>query len=383
MGLRSYFGFNRDAVEDRALTRETLPPVMLQPTAAGERVTPQTALRIADAYACIRALSDAAASLPLIAYRRTDDGRQRLDGPTAELLGRPAPATTQAALIGQVVAHLQLFGAAYIGKFRDGTGRIEQLALLHPERVLPELKAGRPRYAVTGPKGERSVHGPDDVIHVRAGLSIDGLTGLSPVGQARQALGLSSALTDHAARFFANDGRPGGLLKTPHGAPDQLTSLREAWDSGNRGVENAHKVAVVSGEVSFEAISMPMDDAQFLQQRRLSATEIARVFRVPPYMIGAESGASMTYSNVEQESLHFVTYSLRPWLTLIEQAISADDDLCPGPAYVEFLLDALLRADSATRAQVYTAALNPETGWMTRAEVRRLENLEPESEKAA
>ena len=106
--------------------------------------------------------------------------------------------------------------------------------------------------------------------------------------------------------------------------------------------------------------------------------EVARIFRVPPWMIGADPGESLTYSNVESQSLSFVTYSLRPWLVAIEQAISADADLCPGSLYVEFLLDALLRADSAARASFYTAALDPLTGWMTRQEVRERENLEPE-----
>lgn len=124
-------------------------------------------------------------------------------------------------------------------------------------------------------------------------------------------------------------------------------------------------------------MSLTPEDAQFLGQRELSAREVARLFRVPPWMIGAGDGGSMTYSNVEQQAQAFVTFSLRPWLVLIEQAITADVDLCPPGIYVEFLLDALMRGESKTRAEVYTAALNPETGWMTRDEVRRLENLGP------
>jgi HK97 family phage portal protein len=378
-----------DHAEDRTLARSSLPPVMLQDvplallhaTPGATAVTASKALNIADAYACVRALSDAAGSLPLVVYRRTTTGRERLDNHTVDLLRQPAPATTQSGLIGQLVAHLNLYGNAYVGKFRDSEGRIDQLALLHPDRVTPELKAGRPIYTVSGSKGERSVHGPDDVIHVRA-LTTDGLLGLSPVKQCRTALGLSADLTDHAARFFSNDARPGGLLKLGDRASggDILKGISEAWGGSHRGNMNAHRVAVVTGNVEFEPVGMPMDDAQFLEQRKLSATETARIFRVPPYMIGAESGASMTYSNVEQESLHFVTYGLRPHLVAIEQALSADADLFARTQYAEFLLDALLRADSKTRAEVYALALNPETGWMTRQEVRRLENLQPETE---
>jgi HK97 family phage portal protein len=374
-----------DHSEERALTRSSLPPSMLADVPGAAVVNPRTALQIADAYACIRALADAAASLPLIAYRRTATGRQRLENRTADLLARPAPATTQSGLIGQMVAHLNLHGNAYLGKFRNGDGLVDQLALLHPDRVTPELKGGRPVYTVTGLKGERSIHGPDDIIHVK-GLSTDGLVGLSPVKQCATALGLSSNLTEHAARFFENDARPSGIIKldTPGLVvpQDRLQSIAEAWTTGHAGIRNAHRIAVVSGQIDFQPVSMPMEDTQFLQQRELSAQEVARIFRVPPWIVRAKDGGSMTYSNTEQQALHFVTYSLRPWLVAIEQALSADTDLFLERTYCEFLLDALLRADSATRAQVYTAALHPETGWMTRQEVRRLENLQPESEAA-
>jgi HK97 family phage portal protein len=138
----------------------------------------------------------------------------------------------------------------------------------------------------------------------------------------------------------------------------------------------------MTGEVEWVAMAGPLDDLQFVEQRKLSTAEIARIFRIPPWMIGAASGDSMTYSNVEQQQLAFVMHSLRPWLVLIEQAISADPDLCSQNQYVEFLLDALLRADSKTRADIYALALDPVKGWMTRDEVRRLENLEPEGAAA-
>jgi HK97 family phage portal protein len=150
------------------------------------------------------------------------------------------------------------------------------------------------------------------------------------------------------------------------------------WEAGHRGLSNAHRIAVVAGEASFEPVSMPLDDAEFLSQRKLSATEVARIFRVPAWIVSAEDGGSMTYSNTEQQALHFATYSLRPWLVLIEQSLSADADLFASNQYAEFVLDGLLRSDALTRAAVYEKALNPVTGWMNREEVRRLENLDPE-----
>jgi HK97 family phage portal protein len=139
-----------------------------------------------------------------------------------------------------------------------------------------------------------------------------------------------------------------------------------------------HRVAVLSGDVTFTPIAFSADDSQFLQQRELSSREVARVFRVPAWAIDAPTGDSLTYSNVTQQNRAFLDHSLRPWLTRIERAFSGDSDLCPGGTYVEFLLDALLRGDADVRSQIYTRALDPETGWMTRAEIRELENLTPE-----
>lgn len=374
---RGWFGRRKsDQAEDRTLTAASVPPVMLTSTPAGT-VTPSNALAIADVFAAVRCLSDAAASIPLIVYRRTATGRQRVDGGLADLLRAPAPATTQANLIGQTVAHLCLYGNAYLGLFRNADGRVEQLALLHPDRVTPELRAGRPVYTVNDGRGRQSEHGTQDVVHIRA-MSTDGLVGLSPVRQCRVALGLSQALAEHANQFFENGARPTGVLKVPSGNHEALERVRAAWSDRHAGTRNAHKIAILSGDVDFTAITGPLDDLQFVEQRSMSTGEIARLFRIPPSMIGGPTGDSLTYGNREQDALHFVTFSLRPWLTVIEQAITEHPDLCRGNLYVEFLLDSLLRADSATRSEVFTRALNAETGWMTRDEVRRLENLDPE-----
>lgn len=382
-----------EGVEDRTLTRDDVQASPLLHWAPPGTVTPHSALAVADAYACIRALADAAASLPLHVYRRAEAGRERLDNRTAELIRRPAPATTTANLIGQVVAHLNLHGNAYIGKYRRA-GRIEQLGLLAPDRVSVAVENAEPVYTLTHLTGAQTRHSTDDVIHVKA-LSTDGLVGLSPVRQCQVALGLAEQLATHAATFFANDATPRGLLKLQRfgDAEERIAEIREGWEGTrfegdldefgtHRGPANAHRIAVVSGEVDFTAISMPPEDAQLLESRQFSAQEVARIFRVPPWMIGADSGGSMTYSNVESQSLAFATYALRPWLVTIEQALSADRDLFSGPTYCEFSLDALLRADSKTRAEVYKMALDPVAGYMNRAEVRKLENLPPETAPA-
>jgi HK97 family phage portal protein len=346
--------------------------------------SPSDSLQVADVYAAVRCLSDAAGSIPLVPYRRTSAGRQRLDsGRLYDLLERPAPATTQGTLTGQMVAHLTLYGNAYLGKFRNADGRLEQLGLLDPTYVEVKRAGGEPVYVVTDPTtGRETRHGTDDIVHIRA-MSVDGLVGLSPIGQCKMAVSLNKGLGEFSEAFIRNGARPSGIIRVPSPSNnDQLRNLREGLEDRHGGARNAHKVAIVTGDVSFEAMTGPLDDLQFVEQRHLSTTEICRIFRIPPWMLGAETGASQTYANVEQQALMFVTYSLRPWLVLIEQAISADPDLCSQNVYVEFLLDSLLRADSKTRAEVYALALDPTKGWMTRSEVRRLENLEPEPEPA-
>ncbi len=374
------------SVEDRALTRATLPAALLPEARSGQPISPDAALRIADVFACVRCLADTAASLPLVAYRRTaDGGRERFDGRLADLLRRPAPATTTANLTGTLMAHLNLFGNAYLGKYRDERGTVVQLAPLHPATVTPKLVGGEPRYVRMLPDGVAE-HGPGDILHIRA-LSVDGLVGLSPIAQARQALGLSRALAGHADAFARNAGRPGGVLLVKgmdafarEEEPDAEGDLKRAFEAGFTG-ENAGRVMVMSGDsLDYTQLGLSLTDAQFIEQRQFSTAEIARVFRVPPWMVGAPSGDSMTYSNVESQAAAFVKFSLAPWLTLIEQAITADPDLSPSPVYAEFLLDGLLRAESEARARIYALALDPDRGWMTRAEVRRLENLPAESE---
>lgn len=365
------------------LTRGNVPAIMLPSTLAGESVTPRSALAIADAYAAVRALSDAASSLPLHVYRRTaDDGRERSDAPTADLLRHPAPAVTQSAFLAQMVAHLNVFGEAFVGKYRNGDGEIEQLGLIAADRVSVELRGGMPIYAIASDDGRFDYFTGADVIHVK-GMSLDGVRGLSPVRQAREALGHAAALTAHGSKFFANGARPSGVLYVQPGshADEQIENLKAAWEERHGGAENAGRVALLTGEVKFEPVSMPLADAQFLEQRQLSTVEIARVFRVPPWVIGANTSDSLTYSTVSEQLRAFVMFSLRPWLVAIEQALSADVDLFPPDArtYCQFELDALLRADPKTRSEIYTAALDPVTGWQTREEVRRLEDLPEET----
>ena len=380
MGLLSYLrGDDLRGGESRTLTRTNLPAAML-PYASGAplEVTEATALRVADAYACVRVLADSISSLPLSAFRRTPAGRIPAgdESRIVQLLRSPSPGSTGVDLISQKMVHLNLHGDAFVGKFRS-EGSIVQLGLLDPQRISVEMRGQRVVYVLRRDGGETE-HGPDDILHIK-GMSSDGLRGLSPVAQCRLALSLSSRLQESARQYFEHGSRPSGIL-TAQGASsvDALQNLSSQWSATHGGVENMHRVAVLSGEVSFTPLGFSADDSQFLQQRELSAREVARIFRVPAWAIDAPTGDSLTYANVTEQNRALVTHSLRPWIVRIERAISNDNDLCPGSTYVQFDLDGLLRADGATRSEVYARALNPETGWMRRDEIRELEDLQPE-----
>ena len=284
---------------------------------------------------------------------------------------------TQSDLTSQLMAHLLIWGAGYVAKFRQGD-EITQIGLIHPEQIRPEVENGQLRFRYTpGGAAPRFLY-ESDLVFIR-GFTADGVIGLSPVSQAADVLGLSRELVKHALSYFTvSDAggipRPAGLLKV---RPSMSEVGRQREIEGLRAESRSHGILVVEGEADYQDIASNLDDAQFTQQRQLVAQEIARVFRIPPHMLAAPTSDSMTYSTVEQQSLDFVRYSLTPWLRRIELAISHDRDLTFDRQYVKFETDALLRPDSAGRAAFYTAARDPVTGWLEDAEVRRLEDLPP------
>ena len=364
-------------VEDRALPAPDVQAGALPYGSAPPlNVNTGNVLRVSDAYACVRVLADSISSLPLHVYRRTPAGRIPAGDSSraVQLLNRPSPGSTGVDLISQVMVHLTIHGDAFIAKWR-ADGEIVQLGLISPDSVQVELRGQRIVYTIDTLHGRVEV-GPSDILHVKA-MSTDGLRGMSPVTQCRTALGLSSSLQESARQFSEQGSRPSGILTVPSGNTEAVKVASAKWNERHSGVQNFHKVAVLAGDVKFEPIAFSADDSQFLQQRELSAREVARVFRVPAWAIDAPTGDSLTYANTLDQNRSLVTHSLRPWIVRIEKAISDDADLCVGNTYVQFDLDGLLRADAATRAGIYEKALNAETGWLTRNEARELEDLPP------
>ena len=346
--------------------------------------TPAAALGIVDVFACVRVLADTLSSIPLVAYRSLPNGdRAPFAGRLADLLKRPGgdkdPSITQSDLLSTLMGHLALWGNAFLALYRDDFDNIDTIAPIPPWQVSVRLIDASPAYQWYSLQGIQNLDSRD-LIHFR-GLSTDGIQGLSTITQAAQALGLATSLRDHATNFAANGGRPSGILRIPGWRGRQSgesQDTRSDWESRFATPANSGKVLIIEGteDVGWSPLAMSLEDAQFIQQRQMSTEEIARLFRIPPWMIGApivERG--ITYATTEGQAQAFLKFTLTPWLTRIEQGITNCVDLSPSTVFAEFQVDSLLRADLKTRADAYTQALNPVTGWMTRQEVRDLETL--------
>lgn len=372
--------------EARTLTRENSQPVaplMLSgPTVAGTPISERTALALVDVLACVRAIAEAAACLPLHAYRRLPEGRERLvGGRLVSLLHRPAPGVTQSAFVGAAVQSLACRGNVFIGLYSDESGQVAQLGVIPPDRVQVEIRGGEPRYTLTHDSGKQTQHTTEDVLHVRLPVvAEDGILGLNPIQAAREALGLNRALSEESSALVANNSAPLGVLSVASSPveDDVLENLRAGMEARHRGALNRGRVAVLSSAVTFSPISISPHDMELVEQRRLSTAEILRLFRVPGFIAGAQTTDSLTYSTVEGQQRAFQTMCLNPYLVALEQGVSGHERLCSERVYVEFERAASLEADTATQADVFAQALHPEQGWMTRSEVRARLNLPPE-----
>ena len=343
-------------------------------TTSGKAVNERTAMQTTAVYACVRILAEAVASLPLHLYRyKEDGGKERAIGhPLYYLLHtEPNPEMTSFAFRETLMSHLLLWGNAYAQIIRDGVGRVLSLYPLLPSKMtVDRMPAGQLFYeyrADTGPVILR----PQDVLHI-PGLGFDGLIGYSPIAMAKNAIGMAIATEEYGAKFFANGANPGGVLEHP-GVVKDPKRVRESWNAVYQGSGNAHRIAVLEEGMKFNAIGIPPEQAQFLQTRKFQINEIARIFRVPPHMVGDLEKSS--FSNIEQQSLEFVKYTLDPWVVRWEQAIQKAL-LLPSEKrayFAKFNVDGLLRGDYQSRMTGY--ATGRQNGWLSANDIRELEDM--------
>ena len=352
------------------------------PTHSGVVVNENNAMTFPAVFAAVRVLAESVASLPLITYQRIEPrGKTRVVGhPLYSLLhDAPNPEMTAMQFRETQMAHLLLWGNSYAQIITAG-GRPVELWPLRPDRMKPKriMVTNRLAYDYEIKDGGTEEFDQTEILHIR-GLAFDGLIGYSPIHLAKQAIGLGMAAEQFGAEWFGNGAHPSGVLEHPNHLTDEAhRRLKDSWNGQHRGPGNANSTAILEEGMKWTAIGIPPGDSQFLETRKFQLQEIARIYRIPPHMLGDLSQA--TFSNIEQQSLDFVTNSLMPWLQRIEQQIELQL-LLPSERktiFVEHLVNGLLRGDAAARAAFYDAGFD--RGWLSPNDIREMENLNPRTD---
>lgn len=285
-----------------------------------------------------------------------------------------------------LMSHLLIWGNAYAQIIRDGAGRVLALYPLLPNKVDVQRDEKGEIYYVYSRNTEENPNfkqygdiklKKEDVLHI-PGLGFDGLIGYSPIAMAKNAVGMTLACEEYGASFFANGANPGGVLEHP-GVLKDPSKVRESWNAVYRGTNNAHKIAVLEEGMKYQQIGIPPEEAQFLETRKFQINEIARLYRIPPHMVGDLEKSS--FSNIEQQSLEFVKYTLDPWVIRWEQSLQKAL-LLPGEKgkyFIKLNVDGLLRGDYQSRMNGYS--IGRQNGWLSANDIREMEDLNPLSDE--
>ena len=361
---------------------------LMGPTAAGKNVNERSAMQLTAVYACVRILAEGIAGLPLHLYKCGKNGSREkaVEHPLYFLLhDEPNPEMTSFVFRETLMTHLLLYGNCYCQIIRDGRGQVTALYPLMPNQMSVDRDENGQiyyRYQLGADESHLDKAGtvdlsPKDVLHIPA-LGFDGLVGYSPIAMARNSIGMAIACEDFGASFFRNGAAPSGVLEHP-GVLKNPEKLRAAWEAQYGGSRNSGRVAVLEEGMKFNPIAIPPEQAQFLETRKFQVDEIARIFHVPPHMIGDLERS--TFSNIEQQSLEFVKYTLNPWVCRWEQALTKSllspkekREYC-----IKFNVDGLLRGDYQSRMNGY--AVGRQNGWMSANDIRELENMDKISEE--
>lgn len=348
--------------------------------AAGVTVNSKTAMRVSAVYACVALIGGAIASLPLQVYERKDGERKRIDHDVWWLMNRePNPNYSAAVFRESLTGSLLLRG--------DGFSRIMRPSRLSPnvsgfdwytnDEVVPKKVNGQIVYALTR-DGKTEVVTADDMIHV-PGPGFDGLNGMSQIRYVlTRSAGIALAADEYSAKFFENGARPDFALEWPTNlTPEQQEMVRNSWAERFQGLTNRHLPALLTGGAKVHELTMNAEDAQLISTRQFQVEDIARIFGVPPHMIGHTEKSTSWGTGVEQMSIGFVKYTLQRHLVKIEQELNRKLFGSQRKYFVEFNTAGLERGDYKTRMEGYRIALGRagEQPWMDVDEVRKLENL--------
>jgi HK97 family phage portal protein len=361
--------------EERAVSFQTIFASggnLAQQTYAGTVITYDTSLKIGAVYACVRLLADTISTLPVDTFYREGGSR---------LVFRPKPIWVETPDIGmaredflqQAMVSLLLDGNVFIRIFRGRSGEVTSLTVLDPTRVeVRRNPATREvEYAIDGTAG--AVLTAAEVLHITELRRPGALRGVSRIEEVKQALGLASALEEFSARFFGQGSTTQGLIEWPGNLTrEQAKDLADGFEEGHKGLRRAHRPGVLFGGAKFVKTGVDPNEAQMLESRQFAVEEIARIFRCPLHLLQVSTPGAMSYASVEQNAIQFAQYTLRPIISKFETALST---LLPGPAFVKFNLDAILRGDIQTRFAAYSTGQL--AGFLSVNDVRRLEDYAP------
>ncbi|MGC8423239.1 phage portal protein [Mixta calida] len=345
-------------------------------SSSGKVVSADKAIHLSAVWACVRLLSESISTLPLKIYERQADGSRKpaTTHPAYQVLcRRPNMEMTPSRFMLMVVASICLRGNAFVEKKMIGNRMVSLVPLLPQNMVVKRLDNGNLEYTYTEVQTQRVIPAKN-IMHIR-GFGLDGVCGMMPMMVGRDVIGSAMAVEESAAKIFENGLQSSGFLSAEQALDAEQRERLRGYMQAFTGSRNAGRIMVLEGGLKYQNVTMNPEAAQMLESRAFSIEEICRWFRVPPFMVGHADKQSSWASSVEGMNLQFLTNTLRPLLVNIEQEISrclldGDDDL-----FAEFSVEGLLRADSAGRAAYYTTAL--QNGWMSRNDVRRLENMPP------
>jgi len=333
---------------------------------ASTSVDAERALQLVPLFACVRLLSDQVASLPLQLFRRNGQDRQPIDF-IPQLFFAPDVQGDLFTWLQKCVVSLALRGNAYgFITRRDSLGFPIMIEWWNPDDVwVDELVPTSPVYYWRG----REVPA-EDIVHIPWVVLPGKVVGLSPVAAFAQTIGVGLETTSYGLSWFNNGGTPPSVLKNSQKTvqPQESEEISDRLSARIR----ARKPLVIGADWDFTALKVSPEESQFIQTMRLNASQIAAIYGVPPTMVGGDSGGSMTYANVEQESNNLIALTLRPWLVRLESKFSR---LMPGAQYVRFNVDAMIRTSLIERYNAHGLALAQ--GWRNRDEIRAIENLSP------
>lgn len=378
MGILNFlFGETRDALKLPAASDD----FWYQPVSAdgyGSYISPEVAMSLTAVYTSTRITAESVATLPLHLYKRLDaeGAKQReADHPLSDLFRRPNVWMTPTDFWEWIVSWVCMRGNAFALKAMSNGGKILQLIPLDPQRMeIEQLSTGELRYHFRTKKGVKVIYDQEQMFHVR-GLPFNGIQGISPLQSLQRVIGYQMETLRYGSSFFKNNAQPGGIVMHPMKMGEEAQkNLKESIQKSYSG-DNVGKVMLLEEGVKFESAKVSHHDLQFIEIQKINKRDIYAAYRIPPHLAGDLERA--TFSNIEHQSLEFVTYTLTPWLKRIEEAIWRDliSEKDKKKYYAEFLVNGFLRGAVEQRYNAYVKGLN--NGFLNADEVRSYENLNP------